>query len=320
MNRLWIIVLTVAMTALLTAGCSRQVAPALQGGDHTAGNAKFVVGYTNLDDTDVICTSRKNSLMRYAQQDAGMEIRFADAKGNINKQLDQIDEFIAQKVNAIVILAVDSNEIIPGVKKANAAGIPVIALGNQINGGEFTFIGVPNYDAGKIQGEFMRDRLPPKARILYVQGTNGLYHATERWKGFKEALLDKRPDIILLDSLSGNYDRAEGLKLVENWIRIFPQFDAVIAANDQMAMGAIEALKMSGRLQGVMISGVDGIDDALQAINRGEMSQTLLQDTEGQGKVCYELLQSIARGEKPPKEVMVPFKPVTRDNLAEYLK
>jgi inositol transport system substrate-binding protein len=171
-----------------------------------------------------------------------------------------------------------------------------------------------------MQGEFMRDRLPLNSSVLYIQGTNGLHHATERWQGFKEALLDKRPDVKLLDNLSGNYDRAEGLKLMENWVRIFARFDAVVAGNDEMALGAIEALKISNRLPGVMISGVDGTKDALQAIKTGEMVQTILQDVDGQSRSCFELIQSIARGEKLPKEVMVPFKPITKDNLSEYLE
>lgn len=320
MKKLFVIILAIIISTLIAVGCSKQTSSSMKNTENLNVSQKFIVGYANLDDTDVVCINRKKAVMRYAQTDSGIEIHFVDAKGNINKQLDQMDDFIAQKVNAIIVLAVDSNEIVPGVKKANAAGIPVIALGNQINAGDFTFIGVPNYDAGKMQGEFMRDKLPLNASILYIQGTSGLYHAAERWQGFKEALLDKRPDVKLLDSLSGNYDRAEGLKLMENWIKIFAHFDAVIAANDQMALGAVEALKCANRLSGVMISGVDGTKDALQAIKTGEMDQTILQDADGQGRTCFELIQSITRGEKLPKEVMVPFKPVTKDNLSEYLE
>jgi inositol transport system substrate-binding protein len=319
MKKLFVFIVVI-ISASLIVGCSRQTS---SGTENTAGlgeTQKFVIGYTNVDDTDAVSINRKVALMRYAQTDPNIEIHFVDAEKNINKQLDQIDEFIAQKVNVIVVLAVESNEIVPGVKKANAAGIPIIALGSQINGGDFTFVGVPNYDAGKMQGEFMRDRLPLNSSVLYIQGTNGLHHATERWQGFKEALLDKRPDVKLLDNLSGNYDRAEGLKLMENWVRIFARFDAVVAGNDEMALGAIEALKISNRLPGVMISGVDGTKDALQAIKTGEMVQTILQDVDGQSRSCFELIQSIARGEKLPKEVMVPFKPITKDNLSEYLE
>lgn len=282
--------------------------------------AKIIVGFTNSNNMNLAEMQRADAFVKYAKSDPEIEVSLLDAQNNINKQLDQIDEFIARKVNVIVLQALDSREIAPGVKKANAAGIPVIALGSQVSDSAVTFIGVPNYDAGKMQGDFMRERLPLHALIVYLQGTRGLYHAEERWQGFKTALLDKRPDIRVLDSLSGNYDRAEGLKLMECWNSIFGQVDAVIAANDQMALGAIEVLKAANRLRGVLVSGVDGQKEALQAIQAGEMSQTIFQDTDGMGKACFEVIQSIKKGETPPKEIMVPFKPVTKDNINEYVK
>ncbi|VBB05753.1 Hypothetical protein LUCI_0964 [Lucifera butyrica] len=309
------LLLVLVLALFVVAGCGSS-----QGADNSKGAKKFVVGYTNLADTDVFCTSRKDAFIKYTKGDPNLEVRFTDANNDINKQLDQIDNFIAQKVNAIVIVPVDYEGIVPGVEKANAAGIPVIALGIQSHGGDYTFVGSKNYDAGKMQGEFMKDKLPQNAQILYLQGTNGLYHSTERWQGFKEALLDKRPDVKLLARLSGNYDRAEGMKITEDWIQTFPHFDAIIAANDQMALGALEALKTANRLQGVMISGIDGTKDALNAIKGNEMSQSIFQDAASQAAKGYEVIQKLMKGEKPPKEVIIPFQSITKENVDKYLK
>ncbi|MEZ2128678.1 MULTISPECIES: sugar ABC transporter substrate-binding protein [unclassified Sinorhizobium] len=279
---------------------------------------KFVVGYANMADTDVFVMARKNAFIEAAKSDPDVEIKFTDANNDASKQLDQIDNLIAQKVNVIVVVPVDYEGIVPGVEKANEAGIPVVALGIQSAGGKYTFVGSKNIDAGKMQAEYMKEHLPKDAQILYLQGTPGLYHSQERLKGFQDNL--GRPDVKILATLSGNYDRAEGMKVTEDWIQSFPKFDAIIAANDQMALGAREALQGADRLKGVMISGVDGVPDALTAIKAGEMSQTIFQNAGGQAKAAFEVVEGIKKGETPPAEMLVPFESITKDNVGQYMK
>lgn len=279
---------------------------------------KFVVGYANMADTDVFVMARKTAFIEAAKADKDIDVKFTDANNDISKQLDQIDNLIAQKVNAIVVVPVDYEGIVPGVEKANEAGIPVIALGIQSAGGKSTFVGSKNIDAGKLQAQYMKDNLPKDAQILYLQGTPGLYHSQERMKGFEEGL--DRPDVKIIANLSGNYDRAEGMKVTEDWIQSFPKFDAIIAANDQMALGALQALQAANRLNGVMISGVDGVPDALHAIKAGEMSQTIFQNAAGQAEAAFEVVETIKKGEQPPAEKLVPFELITKDNVDQYAK
>ncbi|MBN7130605.1 sugar ABC transporter substrate-binding protein [Burkholderia multivorans] len=288
-------------------------------GGASAADKKFVVGYTNLADTDVFTMSRKSAFSDAAKADPNLNVIFTDANGDASRQLDQIDNFISQKVDAIVVVPVDYQGIVPGVERANKAGIPVIALGIQSAGGKYTFVGSKNFDAGRLQGEFMAAKLPKNAQILYLQGTPGLYHSKERLAGFTQALA-KRPDVKVLSNLPANYDRANGMQVTEDWVQRFPKFDAIIAANDQMALGALEALKTAGRLKGVMISGIDGTADALHAIKAGEMSQSIFQNAKGQGAAAYQVIETIKSGKQPPAEVIVPFESVTKDNVGTYLK
>ncbi|PIO96141.1 sugar ABC transporter substrate-binding protein, partial [Pleomorphomonas carboxyditropha] len=269
---------------------------------------------------DVFTMSRKNAFIEAVKADPDVEVRFTDANLDISKQLDQIDNFVTQKVNAILVVPVDFEGIVPGIEKANAAGIPVIALGIKAAGGEYTFVGSNDYDAGKLQGEFMKEKLPKDAKVVYLQGTPGLTHSKQRLDGFTDACLKERSDVTVLASLSANYDRAEGMKVTEDWIQSFPQFDAIIAANDQMALGALEALKTAGRLQGVMISGVDGTADALAAIKAGEMSQSIFQNAKGQAEVAFEVIEGLKAGQPAPKEKIVAFESITADNVDKYLK
>lgn len=281
---------------------------------------KFVVGYTNIADSDVFPMSVKNSFLNAAKADSNLDIRFSDANLDVSKQLDQIDNFIAQKVNAIVIVPVDYQGIVPGVEKANQAGIPVISLNIQSAGGKYTFVGSKNYDAGHLQGEFMLKKLQKNAKVLYLQGTPGLYHSKERLQGFTDAFLAKRPDVKVLSNLSGNYSRAEGMKIAEDWVQKFPQFDAIVAANDQMALGALQALKTAGRQKGVMISGIDGTADAMNAIAAGEMSQTIFQNAKGQADAAFKVIEGIKKGQTPPREVIVSFESIDKENLPKYKK
>lgn len=284
----------------------------------SAQSKSFVAGYTNLADTDVFTMSRKNAFIEAAKASPNLQVKFADANGDISRQLDQIDNFIAQKVNAIIVVPVDYQGIVPGVEKANKAGIPVIALGIKAAGGNYTFVGSQNVDAGRMQGEYMAKVLPKNAQIVYLQGQPGLSHSKERLDGFMKAM-QARADVKVLANLPANYDRAEGMKVTEDWIQRFPKFDAVIAANDQMALGALQALKAANR-KGVLISGIDGTKDALNAIKAGEMSQSIFQNAKGQAEGAYAAVKMAMDGKPLSKEILIPFESIVKDNVDKYMK
>ena len=212
----------------------------------------------------------------------------------------------------------DYQGIVPGVEKANKAGIPVIALGIESAGGKYTFVGSKNVDAGRMQGEFMAKELPKNAQIVYLQGQPGLSHSKERRDGFLKAM-EGRKDVKILADLPANYDRAEGMKVTEDWIQKFPKFDGLVAANDQMALGALQALKTAGR-KGVLISGVDGVKDALVSIKAGEMAQSIFQNAKGQADSAFEVVETIKHGKPAPKEVLVPFESIVKGNVDKFMK
>lgn len=279
------------------------------------------IGFTNLAESDVFCKARADQFQAAIDAaGADYEVTFTDANNDIQKQLDQIDNFIAQKVDLIVVVAVDTDAVVPGIQAANSAGIPVIAFGMKPSDGDFTFVGSQNYDAGKMQGDYMAEVLPDDAKVLYLGGTNGLSHATERREGFTDGCLKVRTDVELLADLPGDYDMAKGMSITEDWIQTFTEFDAIIAANDQMALGAIQALKAANRLEGVLVSGVDGTQEACQAIKDGEMAQSILQDAPAQGQACYETTVTLLKGETVKEDVIVPFTSITADNVDDFLE
>ena len=303
--RKWL-VLTAGIFLLLMTGC----------GD--SNNSDRVV-YLNFDGTDAFGgVLIKDEILKGAQS-KGLNIDYYDAKGDSSTQFDQMKEAVENGAQSIVLLAIDGDGIIPLVERANEAGIPVVTVNRDANGGDRIRVYSEEYEAGKLQADYMVKNLPQGATVVYLEGTANLGSSQQRWEGFQKECLQKRPDIQLLDMQDGRYSKAEAMKIMSLWLSIFPKIDAVVCGNDQMALGAIAALKAVNRLAGCQVSGVDAVDEALKAVAAGEMVQTIKQDGIQQAAGVVKVLDEINRGGKPT-EIKVPFTSITKDNLAQYIK
>ena len=277
------------------------------------------ISYLNFDNTDAFGGKLIREEIKRGLDEKGLDAEFFDAKGDRNTQIDQMKEAIAAGSEAIVLLAIDGDGIIPIVEQANAAKIPVVTVNRDANGGDRYRVYSEEYEAGKLQADFMAKNLPPGANVVYLEGTGNLGSSQQRWDGFRRECLEKRSDINLLDMQDGRYSRAEAMKIMSLWLSIFPKIDAVVCGNDQMAFGAIDALKRANRLEGCMVSGVYAVDEALEAIKNGEMVQTIKQDGIKQAQGVVSVLEALHNGQKPT-DIVVPFTSITKDNLADFMK
>ena len=295
-----------AFTAFGFAGCGSE------GG--SSGKKVFFAAHADaVDYTGMLYEGVKSRL-----GSQGAEVEFLNANGDANMQIDQINEAIAQKPAAIVVLAVDGDAVVPVVEKANEAGIPVIATNRDLNGGRIAKVMSDERQAGRLQGEYMAKHLPQGAKIVYLMGESSQSSAVQRWEGFKEACLDKRSDVQLLAKADGNWSEAEGLKYMTLWLQVFPKIDAVISGNDNMALGASKALKAAGRNGGVLVSGVDAMDYAVAGVASGEIAQTVKQDADKTAEAIAGLLQAALSGKVPTDDVKVPFTEITKENAAQF--
>ena len=251
-------------------------------------------------------------------QELGLTVEYMNAKLNSDLQLQQVNQAIESGAAAIVLLPVDGLAIVPAVQKANRAKIPVIATNRDLDGGEFAQVMSDEKQAGILQGEYMAKHLPQGAKVVYLMGDANLRVAALRWEGFKEACLDKRPDVQLLMSQDCGWLETSAFSTVSVWMKMFPQIDGVIAANDSMALGALRALKADGREKGVLISGVDALEPAIQAVAAGEMAQTVKQDADKTAEEIGKLLKKVRSGKIPTEKIMVPFTEITRENAAQF--
>ena len=292
---------------------------ALAGCGGNASSGDFIVAYANHNDDDAFGNMIREAFKNKAAS-SGLNVEFYDAKSDGNLQTDQVHEMIDKGVGAIVLLAVDGDGIIPAVEKANAANIPVIAINRDLNGGKFLAVTSDNKEAGRLQGEYFKKNLPPDAKVVNLEGSANQKGAQDRWEGFSDSCLKARPDVQLLSMMDGDYSRAEAMKIMSVWLNLFPQINAVIAGNDEMALGAIAALKAANRLEGTLVSGVDATDAALKAIEAGEMVQTVKQDAVGQAEGAVDIAVAAKSGNVPSEGKTIPFTSITKDNIAQFIK
>ena len=309
------------------AGCGSSAG---NGSAHNLGastGSDITIGYVNMADTDVFCMTREKGFIDAAEK-KGWKVECTDGNNDPQKQVDQAMSFISKGVDALVVVPCDSEGITNAILEANKENIPVISFGLEANAGDYVFVGSNNLDAGKMEGELMAEMLPENAQVCYLAGVSGVETSTLRRDGMMQAFEEAgRDDITILADQDGKWEKAEGMRITEAWIQKYADgnggvtFDAIIAANDQMALGAIEALKGVKLLNGeneILINGVDGTTDGIQMVADGYMVQTVLQDGPGQGEAAVETIEKMMNGEDVEDHVMVPFQSITIDNVADY--
>ena len=300
-------------TVFMVAGC---------GGDNSdkVSNPDGAVAFASHDQPDGIPEKLLNGV-KAKSESAGWQFINEIAGGNANLQLDQVNKMVDDKVAAIVVIAQNSDSIVPAVKRANEAGIPVIATNRDINGGVFTNVINNERQAGELQADYMAAHLPQNAKVVYIKGDMTVTAGVDRYEGFKETLKAKRSDVeIIASNSTGDWSEAQGIREMSMWLGMYPQIDGVASANDNMAIGAIKAMKAAGRFNdSIIVCGVDSTDDALASLAAGEMKMTVKQDADKIVETIMGLLQQVKQGQSPEKgNVMVPMIAITKDNLAQY--
>lgn len=188
---------------------------------------------------------------------------------SIPEQLSQIDDVIIRKPDAIVFTPVDYKALGTGVQKMNAAGIPVVNVTDRSESGKFVaFVGSSDYELGLVTARALTRALGGKGQVVILEGVKGSLVSADRVRGFNDALKEA-PGVKLLASQPGNFQRLQGLQVLENLMQTYPQIDGVMAANDAMATGAIEALEGANRT--ALIVGINGTKEAVDAIKAGKM-------------------------------------------------
>lgn len=286
-----------------------------------AAPVKVGVSIANFDDT--FLTYMMDGMKAYAKANPdAVELTFTDAKEDMAKQLDQVENFIVQKMDAIIIVPVDTSATAPMTKNILAKNIKAVYVNRNpgnLPDGAF-YVGSEEIVAGRLQMEFLGEKLKGKGNVAILIGKLDNEGALKRTAGNEEIQKKKYPGIKILDKQTGQWQRNEGLAKTEDWLNRFGKdLNAILANNDDMALGAIQALKDKKRTD-IIVVGVDATPDALTSVSKGELAATVFQDAAGQGGGGVEVAVKAAKGEKVPKENWIPFKLVTPENLSQFKK
>jgi inositol transport system substrate-binding protein len=261
-----------------------------------------------------------NKSMEEKAREVGVRLIVNDAQRSAEKQVQQVESFVAQKVDAVILNPCEVEASSPAVDRAAAAGVPVVNVNSETRTAPTAFVGSRDEDSARIAMEYIAQRLAGKGNVVMMQGFIGQAAQIKREQGAREVLA-KNPGMHLLANQTAEWDRAKGMSLMENWIQSYgDKINAVFAQNDEMAMGALLAIEQSGRKGKIVVVGVDAIADALRAVKDGRLDATVFQDAKGQGAAAVATAVKIMRHEAYEKQTMIPFQLVTRENVGTFGK
>jgi len=302
-----------ACLALLT-GCRRETpSPAERGAKQP------VVGVSLMNLSSEFIVMLDNALTERARE-LGVKLIINDAQRNPERQVRQVESFIARGVDAIILNPCEVEASSPAVDRAREAGVPIVNVNSETRSQPTAFVGSRDEESARLAMGYLAKRLGGKGNVLMMQGFMGQAAQIKRDRGAREVLA-QYPEIKLLASQTAEWDRAKAMSLMENWIQSFgDKIDAVFAQNDEMAMGAVIALEQAKMKDRVLVAGVDAIADALQAVKDGRLDATVFQDARAQARAALDTVMKILRKQPYEREVYIPFRLVTRANVDEFLQ
>lgn len=247
----------------------------------------------------------------------GLDLTVTDAQNDASQQANQLQNFTSSNLDAIIVNPVDSDAASNSVKAADKAKIPVIAVDRGVNKATVdALVASDNIAGGELAARTIAEKLGGKGKIVILQGQAGTSAARERAQGFAGGL-KAYPGIQVVAQQPADFDRTKGLDVMSNLLQAHPDVQGVIAANDEMALGAIKAL---GSKAGTSVSvvGFDGTPDGLTAVRTGALYASVAQQPSQLGKIAVDNALRAAQGKKVQTTVKVPVKVVTKENVAGF--
>jgi ABC-type sugar transport system substrate-binding protein len=306
-----VIVLIVAVVGSLSAAGSKEASP---------GAPKVIrVGATMqwLNDTYIRLVT---NAMEARAKELGISLTILDGEGKAEKQIAQVEQMIAQEFDVIIMNPMSLDGCAPAVDAAVKAGVPIFTLVSIVKNQDkaVTYVGSDAPESGKIQGEMIVKATGGKGNVALMMGPIGHDAQIGRKKGLMEALAGKGYNVVV--EQTANWQRDQAMQLMENWLQAGHKIDIVAAQNDNMAMGALMAVEKAGLAGKILVFGIDATEDASKAVKEGRLAGTVFQDAAGQGRRAVDVAVQIAKGEAVPKTIFIPYLPVDKSNVDQYLK
>lgn len=315
------LLLALCLMATVFVGCSNTDSNEPETTDEikaTEAEKTYKIGFSHCN-LSIAWMADLQSLVEKKAAELGVELIVANADNDSNKQVSDVENLIQQGVDGILIVAVDSNTAAAAVEKATEAGIPVAAASRAIESDDVVcFSTGDDLDAGREAGRYCAEVLNGEGKVVLLQGPLGLNPVVLRTQGFKEAIAEYPGIEIVAEQVADN-DRATAVTVMENILTANSDIDFVFATNDEMTLGAINAMKAADRLNGVYTITVGGHEETFTSIKNGEMSACVYYPS-SMGATALENLVKYLNGEVVDAKIVVPCARVTQENVDEYLE
>lgn len=250
-----------------------------------------------------------------AAEERGIELVVTDAQNQPSKQLEDVENMLQKGLDLLILDPSDSDAVIAAVESANDMNVPVLTIDRKSNGGEVVaHIGFDAIHSGNIAGQYLVDQLDGKGKIVEIMGIMGTNVAQDRSKGFNQ-IMEKNAGFEIVAQQAADFDRAKAMEVMENILQANPEIDGIYAANDEMALGALEAIEAAGRLDEITLIGCDAIDPSLEKIREGKLEATIAEPPFFLGKNAVFTALDVLAGVEVEADVILDSNLVTSENV-----
>ncbi|SCH91161.1 MULTISPECIES: ribose ABC transporter substrate-binding protein RbsB [unclassified Romboutsia] len=299
MKKILSIILTVIMSAMTLVGCQKTEVSGVK-------KIGFIVSTLN----NPFFVDLKNGIEKRAM-DLGYEVVVLDSQNDPAKEVSNMEDLTVKNVDIVLLNPVDSDSAVASVMIANNYDLPVVTVDRAANGGEVvTHIASDNAVGGAMAAQYLIDQLGGEGNIVELEGTAGSSAARDRGQGFDDKISESNMKIIAKQI--ADFDRTQGLTVMENILQSKTDIDAVFAQNDEMALGAQKALEDMG-MKDVLIVGFDATDDAVESVNKGSMAATVAQQPLLIGETAVNAIDKVLKGERVDDFIPVELKLITKN-------
>jgi ABC-type sugar transport system substrate-binding protein len=282
-----------------------------------AGDDSYTIAWVDgnlANESNAVCT---DAAKKHAES-LGINFQLLDGQGSGEKQVSQCETLIEQKVDCVIVQPYDAAACQVGVQECIDAGINVLVTKTTIEDNSICpFVGQDDVVAGEMEMQWVVDQLNGKGNIVILEGPTGISAAINRNDGIKN-ILAKYPDIKILNSQPADWNRDEGMALMETWLQTGQDIDAVVAHNDEMALGAYDAIASAGLEDKIKVIGIDAIDAAKKSVAAGELNATVLQDVESIADKTIDVALAMCKGEEVDDVYYIDPILLTSDNIGDY--
>jgi len=267
-------------------------------------------------------TMEMSTAVQTKADELGVKLTVYDGGKDPAKQINQIETAISQGIAAIIVEPASVDGIIPAVKAAREAGIPVVILNQKITDQSIasTFVGVSNVDGGKMEMSAAVADMGGEGKVALLLGPMGSDAQIGRSEGYQAIIDESKGKVEVVYELTANWTTDEALAVVETWLSSGKEINAIVAQNDGMAMGALKAVEDAKMEDKILVYGLDATDEALAAVKDGRLKATVSQSTTLQGLKAMEAAVDLVNGKEIAPEILVDFTLITKDNVDEFLK